>query len=204
MKFKHWSQQLKVKQRPNQLTSDWNICPSPLKIKRDFKTFSLLRNACKIKKKNPQQHQNISVQHLQPSSNFEQSVPECGLTSLTSTPCELLHIPHPWHHVLEISSNVGSNLAKRKSFYSLWAALFKKPSAVFLGGCCWLCNQWWQRTGIQGAWMLANTPVKQLLSAFVLAGPSQQFHCSSTCARCCWAASLQLWTPGSPAAADGP
>lgn len=34
--------------------------------------------------------------------------------------------------------------------------------------------------------------------------PSQQFHCSSTCVQCCWAASLQLWTPGSPAAADGP
>lgn len=34
--------------------------------------------------------------------------------------------------------------------------------------------------------------------------PSQQFHCSSTCGQCCWASNLQLWTPGSLAAADGP
>lgn len=34
--------------------------------------------------------------------------------------------------------------------------------------------------------------------------PSQQFHCSSTCGRCCWASNRQLWTPGSLAAADGP
>lgn len=34
--------------------------------------------------------------------------------------------------------------------------------------------------------------------------PSQQFHCSSTCGRCCWASNLRPWTPESPAAADEP
>lgn len=116
-----------------------------------------------------------------------------------STPWELLHISHPWHHVSVKSNRKQPGKVK---VYILWAALFINPFAVFLEDVAGFVIS---VGGIRGAWMSVNKPVKQLLSTFVLATIlSRRFRCSNTCALCCSTASLRPGTPGSPAAADGP
>lgn len=94
-----------------------------------------------------------------------------NLVNLTWTPGELLHVPHPRHHVSVILSNAENSPAKWKSFFfkkQFMKRNLHKTLNWFPGGCCWFYNQWWLRRGIQGAWRLANTPAKQLLSTHVL------------------------------------
>lgn len=82
---------------------------------------------------------------------------------LNSTPWELLHIPHPWHHVSVKSNRKQPGKVK---VYILWAALFINPFAVFLEDVAGFVIS---VGGMRGAWMSVNKPVKQPLSTFVLA-----------------------------------
>lgn len=94
---------------------------------------------------------------------------------------------------------------KMKVFLQFMNCTRHKNLYCYPRGCCWLFNQW--RTKERYPRCLNVGQHTRETAADHLCpynNPSQQFHCSSTCARCCWATSLQLWTPGSPAAADGP